>query len=258
MNLRSAPFARLPRARRRACASPAPLPPRRPSRRSSARRSATSCATISSRTRRFSEVMTELEKRQQETQKAAQAGGARSRATRCSTPRTLRGRQPVRRRHPGRVLRLQLRLLQTRAHRSAALIKSDPKLRVVLKDFPVLGPDSVEASRVALAVKQPAQGREAVRLPRQAHGEPRPGQRRARHRRRQGHGPRRREAAEGHGVACREARRSRRTSARRQARPLRHAGLHRRRGGHLRRGRARAAAARPLPAVRQVRPGRCC
>lgn len=32
-----------------------------------------------------------------------------------------------------------------------ALIKSDPKLRLVLKDFPVLGPDSVEASRVGLA-----------------------------------------------------------------------------------------------------------
>ena len=35
-----------------------------------------------------------------------------------------------------------------------ALIKADPKLRVVLKDFPVLGPGSVEASRVGLAVKQ--------------------------------------------------------------------------------------------------------
>jgi protein-disulfide isomerase len=35
-----------------------------------------------------------------------------------------------------------------------ALMKNHPKLRVVLKDFPVLGPDSVEASRVSLAVKQ--------------------------------------------------------------------------------------------------------
>ncbi|MGO4705143.1 DsbA family protein [Microvirga sp. 2MCAF38] len=33
------------------------------------------------------------------------------------------------------------------------LTKSDPKLRIVLKDFPVLGPESVEASRVALAAK---------------------------------------------------------------------------------------------------------
>jgi protein-disulfide isomerase len=38
------------------------------------------------------------------------------------------------------------------------LMKSDPKLRVVLKDFPVLGPDSVEASRVALAAKNQLQG----------------------------------------------------------------------------------------------------
>lgn len=39
-----------------------------------------------------------------------------------------------------------------------ALIKADPKLRVVMKDLPVLGPDSVEASRVALAVKQQLSG----------------------------------------------------------------------------------------------------
>jgi protein-disulfide isomerase len=39
-----------------------------------------------------------------------------------------------------------------------ALMKSDPKLRVVLKDFPVLGPDSIEASRVALAAKKQLKG----------------------------------------------------------------------------------------------------
>ncbi len=33
------------------------------------------------------------------------------------------------------------------------LMKSDPKLRVVLKEFPVLGPGSVEAARVAIAVR---------------------------------------------------------------------------------------------------------
>jgi protein-disulfide isomerase len=37
-------------------------------------------------------------------------------------------------------------------------VKSDSKLRVVLKDFPILGPDSVEASRVALAAKNQLQG----------------------------------------------------------------------------------------------------
>lgn len=39
-----------------------------------------------------------------------------------------------------------------------ALIKSDPKLKVVLRDFPILGPDSVEASKIALAVKQHLKG----------------------------------------------------------------------------------------------------
>lgn len=38
------------------------------------------------------------------------------------------------------------------------LIKSDTRLRVVLKDLPVLGPDSLEASRVALAAKQQLSG----------------------------------------------------------------------------------------------------
>jgi protein-disulfide isomerase len=38
------------------------------------------------------------------------------------------------------------------------LIKSDPKLKVVLKDLPVLGPESVEAARVALAAKQQLSG----------------------------------------------------------------------------------------------------
>lgn len=39
-----------------------------------------------------------------------------------------------------------------------ALIKSDPKLRVVIKDFPVLGPESLEASEVAQAVRQQLKG----------------------------------------------------------------------------------------------------
>ena len=37
-------------------------------------------------------------------------------------------------------------------------MKADPKLRVVLKDFPVLGPDSVEASRIGVAAKQQLKG----------------------------------------------------------------------------------------------------
>ncbi len=38
------------------------------------------------------------------------------------------------------------------------LAKDDPKLRIVIKDFPILGPDSVEASRVAIAAKTQLQG----------------------------------------------------------------------------------------------------
>jgi protein-disulfide isomerase len=33
------------------------------------------------------------------------------------------------------------------------LMKGDPKLKVVLKEYPILGPDSVEAARVAVAVR---------------------------------------------------------------------------------------------------------
>ncbi len=36
------------------------------------------------------------------------------------------------------------------------LMKTDPKLKVVLKEFPVLGPGSVEAARVAVAVRMQA------------------------------------------------------------------------------------------------------
>lgn len=39
-----------------------------------------------------------------------------------------------------------------------ALVGADPKLKVILKDFPILGPDSVEASRVAVAAKNQLKG----------------------------------------------------------------------------------------------------
>lgn len=41
------------------------------------------------------------------------------------------------------------------------LLKSDPKLRIVLKDLPVLGPESAEAHRVAVAAKQQLAGDKA-------------------------------------------------------------------------------------------------
>jgi len=34
-----------------------------------------------------------------------------------------------------------------------ALLKDDPKLRIVLKEFPILGPGSLDAARVAIAVR---------------------------------------------------------------------------------------------------------
>jgi protein-disulfide isomerase len=40
----------------------------------------------------------------------------------------------------------------------ARLMKEDPNLHIVLKDFPVLGPGSVEAARVASAVRNQLQG----------------------------------------------------------------------------------------------------
>jgi protein-disulfide isomerase len=38
------------------------------------------------------------------------------------------------------------------------LVKNDPKLKIVLKEFPVLGPSSVEAARVAIAVRMQDKG----------------------------------------------------------------------------------------------------
>ncbi len=40
------------------------------------------------------------------------------------------------------------------------LIKGDPKLRIVLKEFPVLGPGSVDAARIAIAVRMQDAGGE--------------------------------------------------------------------------------------------------
>lgn len=48
------------------------------------------------------------------------------------------------------------------------LIKGDPKLRLVLKDFPILGPNSVAAARVAIAVRmQDGSGAKAFEFHRQ-------------------------------------------------------------------------------------------
>ena len=63
----------------------------------------------------LTEAMAEFEKRQSEAQKVAQAGALKDVAPDApERAPQLRRRQPLGRRHPGRVLRLQLRLLQAR------------------------------------------------------------------------------------------------------------------------------------------------
>lgn len=56
-----------------------------------------------------------------------------------------------------------------------ALLKDDPKLKVVLKEFPILGPGSVEAARVAVAVRmQDPSGQKYLAFHRELLGSPGP------------------------------------------------------------------------------------
>jgi protein-disulfide isomerase len=105
------------------------------------------------------EVMAELEKRQAEQQKIAQAGALKeSRQTLLNAPHSI-----VAGNLQGDVTLVEFFDYNCGYCKRAladvrALAKSDSKLRIVLKDFPVLGPESVEASRVSLAVKNQLQG----------------------------------------------------------------------------------------------------
>jgi protein-disulfide isomerase len=105
------------------------------------------------------EAIVELERRQQEAQKNAQASALISeRNTLLHSPRGNLVGNPS-----GDVTLVEFFDYNCGYCKRAladvrTLMKSDPKLRVVLKDFPVLGPESVEASRVSLAVKQQISG----------------------------------------------------------------------------------------------------
>ena len=56
-----------------------------------------------------------------------------------------------------------------------ALLKDNPKLKIVLKEFPILGPTSVEAARVAVAVRmQDADGKKYLAFHRELLGGPGP------------------------------------------------------------------------------------
>jgi protein-disulfide isomerase len=107
----------------------------------------------------LTEVIAELEKRQGEAQQVAQASAVKeARQTLLNAPHSYVVGNPS-----GDITLVEFFDYNCGYCKKAladvqALLKNDPKLRVVLKDFPVLGPDSVEASRVALAAKKQLQG----------------------------------------------------------------------------------------------------
>jgi protein-disulfide isomerase len=107
----------------------------------------------------LTEVIAELEKRQAEAQRVSQAGALQeTRQTLLNAPHSFVVGNPS-----GDVTLVEFFDYNCGYCKQAladmrTLLKADPKLRVVLKDFPVLGPDSVEASRVALAAGKQLQG----------------------------------------------------------------------------------------------------
>jgi protein-disulfide isomerase len=107
----------------------------------------------------LTEVIAELEKRQAEAQRVAQSGALKeTRQTLLNAPHSYVAGNPS-----GDVTLVEFFDYNCGYCKKAladvqTLVKADPKLRVVLKDFPVLGPDSVEASRVALAARKQLQG----------------------------------------------------------------------------------------------------
>ena len=100
------------------------------------------------------EAIAEGERRAQETQRLAQAAALKeSREALVNSPHGIVAGNPS-----GDITVVEFFDYNCGYCRKAfsdvqALIKSDPKLRVVLKDFPVLGAESLEASKVALAAK---------------------------------------------------------------------------------------------------------
>lgn len=105
------------------------------------------------------DAMAEAEKRQGETQRLAQAAALKdSREALHNGPHDVVAGNPT-----GDITMVEFFDYNCGYCRKAlgdiqALIKSDPKLRVVIKDFPVLGPESLEASQVAVAVRQQLKG----------------------------------------------------------------------------------------------------
>ena len=105
------------------------------------------------------EAIAELEKRQGEAQKSAQVAALGEERERLfNSPRGFVVGNPA-----GDVALLEFFDYNCGYCKRAladlrALVKADPKLKLVLRDFPVLGPESVEASRVSIAAKQQLKG----------------------------------------------------------------------------------------------------
>jgi protein-disulfide isomerase len=105
------------------------------------------------------EVIAELEKRQAETQRVAQSGALKeTRQTLLNAPHSFVVGNPSGDVNLVEFFDYNCGYCKKALGDMQALVKQDPKLRVVLKDFPVLGPDSVEASRGALAARNQLQG----------------------------------------------------------------------------------------------------
>ena len=104
------------------------------------------------------EAFGELEKRQQDALKASQATALRDLKETLAKPGQIEVGNPR-----GTVSLVEFFDYNCGYCKRAlsdvhGLTKSDPRLRIVLKDLPVLGPESVEASRVSLGVSQQISG----------------------------------------------------------------------------------------------------
>ena len=105
------------------------------------------------------EAMVELERKQKDAEKAAQAAAMKDYAgALVNSPRNIVVGNPQ-----GDVTLVEFFDYNCGYCKRASavlreMIKADPKLRVVLRDFPVLGPESVEASLVAIAAKNQIKG----------------------------------------------------------------------------------------------------
>jgi protein-disulfide isomerase len=104
------------------------------------------------------EAFTELERRQAEAQKVAQASALRQVRGSLTAGAQIAVGNPQ-----GDITLIEFFDYNCGYCKRAlgdiqGLVKSDPKLRVVLKDLPVLGPESVEASRLSLAASQQLSG----------------------------------------------------------------------------------------------------